>query len=226
MTSSRLGIVLIVLLLVGMSCIDMDNPAMTTQDYKSEVRFVNLSRLGSATVKLADISFGSLSFGEDSEYKEIDAGSRTLTVEFPESDGSQDTEKQMVFATERKGSVFILGDTSGVSYFNAQERYIFEAPENLNPDWTNPDSAIVRIFSALSDFDEVSVNVVGNNSSFLAEGLSYGDDSNYQAIFPDNYSVSVDTNDVSVFSDSLSFAKGGRYTVAVYDTLMKIFDDD
>lgn len=85
MTARRLGVLFIFVLFV--SCVDIDNPNISTQDYESKTRIVNLSRLGDASVQLADFneSFGTLPAGQGSEYKEFDAGSRTLIVEYPDT---------------------------------------------------------------------------------------------------------------------------------------------
>lgn len=226
MTSRRFCLLSMIVFLVGFSCIELDSPNMSTQDYKSEVRFVNLSNIGSANVQLDNISFGSLSSGNASDYKEIDSGSRTLVVGFPETDGSQDTTIRMVFETEKKGTVFVLGDTTGTKYVKAVERYTFDAPEDMNLDWTHPDLAIVRVLNGLLDYETLTISVVGEDEAFSEEDLSFGDRSSYHTVIPGDYAVSVDTSGVILLSDTLTFATDNRFTVAVYNSLIKIFIED
>ncbi|MFQ6674894.1 MAG: DUF4397 domain-containing protein [Fidelibacterota bacterium] len=218
MTARRLGVLFVFVLLV--SCVDIDSPNVSTQDYQSEVRFANLSTLGSATVQVTDInvSYGTITLGQASDYKEFDAGSRAVTVTFP--DASVDTSFRIVFATDKKGTVFILGDTSGSRFANAVERYVFEVP-------TKADSAMVRVLNGLPAFDAVSITVAGEESQFAAADLSYGDYSSYRTVVAGDYAVSVDTSDVVVLSDTLALAANKRYTVAVYgtDTVKEFVDD-
>ena len=227
MSSKLLISLTIVVLLLGVGCIEIDKEVISTVDFSSEARFVNLSRLGSATVQLEDvnISFGSLSAGEASSYKEIDAGSRKLVVTFSEGNSTADITMSMVFATEKKSSVFILGDTSGTKFINAVEHYTFDAPPNLNANWTHSDSAIVRVLNGLPDFEEITVSVVGDNSEFTADALLYGKASSYNMIFPGDYAITVAINDSTVMADTLALLAGARYTVAIYDEVKGFIDD-
>lgn len=218
MTAKRLGVLFVFVLFV--SCVDIDSPNISTQDYQSEVRFANLSSLGSATVQVTDVnvSYGIITSGEASDYKGFDAGSRAITVGF--SDTGVDTAFKIIFSTDKKGTVFILGDTSGSRFVNAVERYMFDDP-------TNADSALVRVLNGLPAFDAVTITVVGDSSDFTAADLSYGDRNSYQTVFPGDYIVSVDTSGVVVISDTLILAGNKRYTLAVYGTdSVKEFVDD
>ena len=213
----------VVAVLVMMSCIEIDDQNIFTQEFESETRFVNLSRIGTASVTLVDTiqdvswSFGSIDIGEASDYQVINAGSRKLIVDFP--DGAADTTMLMVFATDRKGTVFILGDTSGIKYVNADERYTFNVE-------CCQDSFLVRIFNGFLDAEEISVTLWGKTEKWnLAKDLSYSEKSSYSKFPPDTYPVTVDTGSVTIFSDTLAFTANKRYTVAVYD-IVKVFVDD
>jgi hypothetical protein len=199
-------------------CIELDKTLIEPVDYKAEARFVNLSSLGSATVKLTDVgaSFGSLGAGEASSYEEIDAGSRTLEIQF--SDSGVDTTLKMVFVTEKKGTVFMLGDTSsGLKLANIQERYTFGAP-------TKTDTVLVRVLNGSVSFAELAVSASGASSSFSAS-VSYGSASSYSAVLPGEYAFDIAVSDSTVMTDTLTFSGNARYTVAIYSQV-KAFQDD
>lgn len=217
MTARRLGVLFVFIFLV--SCVDIDNPNISTQDYQSEVRFANLASLGSATVEVTDInvSYGAVASGEASNYRTIEAGSRKVTVDF--ADGVEKS-STIIFSTDRKGTVFILGDTSGTRLVNSVERYIFDDP-------TNADSSMVRVLNGLPGFDAVSITVVGEEDDFADADLAYGDGSSYRTLPAGDYAVTVDTSGVALFSDTLALGANRRYTVAVYgtDTVKEFVDD-
>lgn len=256
MSSKLLISLTIAALLLGIGCLEMDKEVISAVDFNSEVRFVNLTELGTATVTLEDTiqkvswSFGVLVSGEASSYKEINAGSRKLVANFSEGNSTADTTMSLVFATDKKSSVFILGDTSGTQFINAVERYIFDIP-------TTSDSATIRILNGLSEdydisvsglyslidttvtydtlstdpleIDTISVTEVVESASFDITDISFGDVSSRQIILPRNYEISVDTSDVFLFSGTLSFEGNKWYTIVVVDTLqegLKKFIDD
>ncbi|MFQ6615946.1 MAG: DUF4397 domain-containing protein [Fidelibacterota bacterium] len=194
------------------SCVEIDSPNISTEDYQSEFRFANLSSLGSATVQLTDVnlSYGAITLGQASDYETFDAGSRSVTVQFSDV-ATMDTSFKILFATEKKGTIFIVGDTSGSKFVNAVERYTFDEP-------TNADSALVRLLNGLPSFEAVSITLSGDESKFTVADLSLGDHSSYRTVPPGDYAVKVDTSDVAVFSDTLALSSDKRYTVAVYGT--------
>jgi|MDSZ01.2.fsa_nt_gb hypothetical protein len=215
-TPSFIAIALVTFFFSG--CIELDKTLIEPIDYKAEARFINLSSLGSATVKLTDVgaSFGSLGAGEASTYEEIDAGSRTLEIQF--SDSGVDTTLQMVFVTEKKGTVFMLGDTSsGLKLANVQERYTFGDP-------TKADTVLVRVLNGSVAFADLSVSASGTSSSFSA-AASYGSASSYSAVLPGEYAFDIAVSDSTVMTDTLTLSGSARYTVAIYSQV-KVFQDD
>ncbi len=231
---------------------DIETTNITTQDYQSEVRFANLTGLGTATVTVQDTiqdeswSFGSLNIGEASEYTEINSGSRTVVVDFP--NGNADTTMLIVFSSEKKGTVFITGDTTEIKYINSVERYTFDSTP------TYSDSIIVRVFNGFWGRDTVSVRSlytlldtvsisydtvstepleidtiytteILEEDSLIVDDLLYGKASSYQISIDGTYIITVDTSGVAIFSDTLVFDNNKRYTMAVFNTV-EMFEDD
>jgi len=124
----------------------------------------------------------------------------------------------MVFVTEKKGTVFMLGDTSsGLKLANIQERYTFGAP-------TKTDTVLVRVLNGSVAFAELAVSASGASSSFSAS-VSYGSASSYSAVLPGEYAFDIAVSDSTVMTDTLTFSGNARYTVAIYSQV-KAFQDD
>lgn len=231
MALRHLSMPLAVMFLMVVSCVEISERNIDIQDYKSEVRFANLSNVGSVTITLSDTlqdlswSFGSIDIGEASDYQEVNSGSRTLIVDFADVTGYPDTTRSIIITTDRKSTVFMLGDTTLITYVNAWERYTF------NEDCCD-DSSLVRVVNGSLDsvIIEFEVTVSDTSSEVTATGIeesiSYTGMTSYQHLFPSVYSVTVDTSDVVLFSDTLTFEINTRYTVAVYDSLIKTFEED
>lgn len=264
--TSIIGMSLLAILITIVACVDINDQNIYLQDYGSEVRFVNLSPLGTANADLIDINmaFGSLDPGEFSEYKEIPSGSRDLKVVYPDtfwvntltytdttlaySDSilidttfindttftldttyiifdtlNIDTVK-MVIKTDKKSTVFILADTSGVrSYVNCSERYIF-SPPGIS------DSALVRVINGLPEGYDIAVYAEELSDPvdvdiLEVEDISYKATSGYKKLQAGEYLFSITANAITLSSDTLSFLSEKRYTVAVYDNVT-VFEDD
>lgn len=95
----------------------------------------------------------------------------------------------------------------------------------MNPDWTWPDSAIVRFFHGVPDYEQIEVGMVSESITYTFSAVEFSKASPYLGIVPDDYGITVTSGGSTVFSDTLSFATGKRYTVVVYDEIKKLEDD-
>lgn len=69
----------IVLTFYIIGCVETDNPAISTVDQRTNVKFVNLSNLGtSMNVNIDGNSVAAVSYGAASSYLDLAAGTRTF----------------------------------------------------------------------------------------------------------------------------------------------------
>ena len=221
-SKQTLPVLLLLLFLPG--CVDLDTTNIDTKDYRSQVRFANLAvGVGDATsIRIDGEAYGSVAFAEAGAYKDIPAGSRSLSIVFSQI---PETTYTKVFETDRKGTMFIVGSGPTVEHLFAIERYLFEAPGVS-------DGALVRVFHASPDVG--SLRVAGSASGspdYLTTGLPYKSATGYAKVAPSSYIFTLTSGADTLFKNvTYQFASNKRYTLTLFNRKavlqQKLFVDD
>ncbi len=205
------------------SCVDTSVQNISPIDYKSQIQFVNLANnVGSAAILVDGQSFGTLNFGDElpGGYREISSGSKSVVIDYSAAGVPNDTFK-VVFETERKMRVFIIGDASSRSFVKVHERYIWQTKDskegaNLFP----PDTFKIMIFHGAPGVRSIgSVRIkVATKDTTVALPLSYGKASSYIALragLPYTFIAYSDRGD-SLSSVNLTPEARRAYTAVLY----------
>lgn len=205
-------------------CVDIDNPNISVVDFRSEVRFMNLAvGVGAATeIRIDNVNYGRVNFEEAGPYVDIPSGSRILRIAY---DGVTDS-LQKFFETDRKTTLFIVGDSTAREHPSAIERYIFEAPGVA-------DTALVRVFHGSPDVGGLSIAAEDTAGTIsLTTDLRYRLATGYSKLSPgSSYSFLIMEGSDTLFNSiEYQFTSNKRYTIVIYDMKasikQKLFEDD
>jgi len=201
---------LVVILLGLVSCVDINKTNIPPGiDYRTMARFAHFAvGVGAANITLDETAVGSVNFGAETAYGDYPAGTRVMKVTYS---AARDTVKK-AFETDRKVTVFIVGDATARDYIVANERYIFAAKGVK-------DSALVRVFNASPDAGNVNLTAVaGTTTASLASNLAFKKASAYAKVVAGTYQLTAVAGSDTLFKNvSQAFAALQRYTIAVYD---------
>lgn len=192
-------------------CVDINTANISTKDYRSQVRFVNLAdSAGTATsIRIDSDEYGSVAFGDGGGYKDIPAGLRSLSFIFSQA---PETTFARTFETDRKGTCFIVRGDSAVEYLFATERYIFESPGVT-------DTALIRVLNASPDVGVIHVTATPAGPPItLANALAFRTTTDYQKVAASSYTLlAISGPDTLVNNAVVQFDSNKRYTIALYD---------
>jgi hypothetical protein len=229
-----MGLLVITAFLVG--CADVPSSGPTPPDPKSQMRFVNADpALANVTVTVDNASAGTIAFQAATPYGEYNAGSRKVAL----NPGTAADTARIAFTTDRRSTVFILPQASGVrEYFKVNERFVYD-PVGV------ASKAVVRLLnlvaipdtSIAADDVGVTVALVGQTAgtdTVEVEGLLLKGSSGYRQLVPGNYQITVTAtiadNDSVLASGTISAAANKRYTSVMMGTatsrnLVNLVDD-
>lgn len=202
---------------------DLDTTNIPTKDYRSYVRFANLAvPLGPATsIQIDTDAYGSVNAGEAGSYRNIQSGVRRLIVVY----GLTADSLLKNFETERKATVFALGDSSLREYLVFNERYIYEPPGAA-------DGALLRVVHASPNVGALQVKAtLTGTTTTVTSGLAYKQASAYSKLNAVTYSFTITSGTDTLFVNvGYQFDVSKRYTLAVFDRRASIqqrrFEDD
>ncbi|MDW8108094.1 MAG: hypothetical protein RMJ81_00385 [Candidatus Kryptonium sp.] len=209
------------------SCVDTSVQNITTIDYKSQVQFVNLAiGVGGISIKVDGESFGTVAFSEQMpSYREVPSGAKKVVVDYENPRIPNDT-FSIVFDTERKMRVFIIGDTTTRTFVKADERYIWQTKDSKEGSHLFPaDTFQVRVFHGVRggrSVDSVRVRV-GTRDTTIAFPLAYSRVSSYIKfrVVGVPYTFIARSGRDSLTSVVINPEAKRRYTVILYDSPMK-----
>lgn len=211
------------------SCVDTSVQNITPIDYKSQVQFVNLAiGVGGVDIKVDGESFGKVAFGEQmASYREVSSGAKKVVLDYDAAGVPNDT-FSIVFDTERKMKIFIIGDATTRTFVRADERYIWQTKDSKEGSHLFPaDTFQVRIFHGARggrSVDNIRIKF-GNVDAGIAftTPLAYGMISSYfkfkVAGVP--YTFIARSGADSLTSVVITPEVKRRYTVVLYDSPMK-----
>jgi hypothetical protein len=207
-------------------CVDTSVQSIPSQIvYNSQVKFTNLvAGAGAATLTMNGQSIGTVGFGEETSDMTVQAGSKTLSVNYASA-----SNQQYLFSTDTdyKLRVYLVGTASSNNVLKNLQRYIFQTPN------VPQDTAQVTFFNGSPNvtFDGITLNGTDTTEVSFDSPLALGDASSMMLFKSGTYSVDVMYNDsLSTSFSSVNMGAMHRYTVVLYDTLgnlqLKPFTDD
>ncbi len=206
-------------------CVDTSVQTIPPQIvYNSQVNFTNLvTGGGTATLSLNGQSMGTLGFGEETGNKTVQAGSKTLSVNYA---SASDQQYQFSTETDYKFRIFIVGTGASSTVIKNTQRYIDQTPDIPS------DSALVTFFNGSPGDTVLSFDITGPQAANTGSGLTLGDFSSTSTFAPGDYTVNVTYASIDTLSKTFNYTieKAHKYTAVVYDTLstlkFKVFTDD
>ena len=174
---------IVVLSIVIWSCVDVNNTNLTTQDYRSLVRFTHVASgsqaAGAVTVDGATV--GTIAYLQSTSYINLPAGGRA--VSFAGSPGNA-----LTFNTDQQGTVFIF--TSG-----STTDFIFTGEGDMTKNMGQPSSALVKFVHVAKDFaPNLSFRDNSLTGSALAGSVAFKTDNAYTVVSPGSHQVFVVSN--------------------------------
>ncbi|MFB6169806.1 MAG: DUF4397 domain-containing protein [Haloarculaceae archaeon] len=152
-----------------------------------------------------------VSFGDVSDYLELDAGTHTVTIT---AAGNRDAVVFEGDVTLERGTVTTVAASGEVSANGTTEF----APRAFSDDALTPDEgeAAVRVVHLSPDAPTVDVTAAGGDV-VLAENVSFGNASNYVTVPAGNYEVEIrqdtqNANGTVIATTNVSVASGTAYT--------------
>lgn len=218
------------------SCVDTSVQNITLKDYKSHIQFVNLVKgVSSLTIAVDGQSLGSVNFGAElpGGYREFPSGAKKVILSYPIPGVLNDT-LPIVFETERKIRIFIIGDTSLPTFVKGDERYIWQTKDSREGAHLFPaDTFQIRVFhgaSGTGNITDIRIKTPVKDTT-ISFPVAYGRVSSYFKLrvgVP--YTFIAYASRDSLSSVTISPESKRRYTVVLYDSAgtrkSKFFIDD
>jgi hypothetical protein len=175
----------IVLTFYIIGCVETDNPAISTVDQRTNVKFVNLSNLGaSMNVNVDGNSVAAINYGAASSYLDLAAGTRTFVFAY----GTKSDTVQRALDPNAKFSVFSVyeplnGDLVRTYYFS-MERQTYSGSVtyvpgavlvrflNLTNDTTTTNAKFIVSDTVTATHDSLTTITNGGNSVYIQMSLS------------------------------------------------------
>ncbi|MCX6120272.1 MAG: hypothetical protein NTX44_01480 [Ignavibacteriales bacterium] len=202
----------IVLTFYIIGCVETDNPAISTVDQRTNVKFVNLSNLGtSMNVNIDGNSVAAVSYGAASSYLDLAAGTRTFVFAY----GTKSDTVQRALDPNAKFSVFSVyeplnGDLVRTYYFS-MERQTYSGSVTYVPQ-----KVLVRFLNLTNDTTATNVNVVLSDTSDHSTTVAIGGNTAYiQSDLSANPSFVINGRFNNTLVTKTLLSAEGRYAVVL-----------
>ena len=202
----------IVLTFYIIGCVNTDNPAISTVDQRTNVKFVNLSNLGaSMNVNVDGNSVAAVSYGAASSYLDLAAGTRTFVFAY----GTKSDTMQRALDPNAKFSIFSVyeplnGDLVRTYYFS-MERQTYSGSVTYVPQ-----KVLVRFLNLTNDTAATNVNVVLSDTSDHIATLATGGNTTYiQSDLSANPSFVINGRFNNTLVTKTDLSAEGRYAVVL-----------
>lgn len=229
-----IAIVLSGLVFLAGGCVDVDQPNVSTVDYRAFMRVVNVAAVAATvTVDGATVA-SSLTTGNATNYVDLPAGSR----KFAFAVGSARDTFNVGITPDSRWSYYVSsdpGNTTGL-YVRSGERNTFEAPP--------ANVALVRLLSMSADTAATITGGLRMVISYTRTDTAATKDSSFTGIaagvgtkfISGNFNAPISYTVVGAQGDTLrnrinaGITSAGRYTIVMYGTrvspLSKVFKED
>jgi hypothetical protein len=202
----------IVLTFYIIGCVETDNPAISTVDQRTNVKFVNLSNLGaSMNVNVDGNSVAAVSYGAASSYLDLAAGTRTFVFAY----STKTDTVQRALDPNAKFSVFCVyeplnGDLVRTYYFS-MERQTYSGTVTYIPQ-----KVLVRFLNLTNDTAATNVNVVLSDTSDHTATIPSGGNTTYiQSDLSANPSFVINGRFNNTLVTKTDLSAEGRYAVVL-----------